>query len=146
VLTIDDQTTLSSLIATVMKKQLHHFAVTEDGTASTPVTGIVAEHDILKTQGSHPTVILAEIAKAQNRQRGYEADDRQYRYDEDLQKLDRYKFPVRPQVHESAVDRIDCRKSHGSKGSDAMFLHLDLAPKILDFDLDRSRHLVETTQ
>ncbi len=64
VLTIDDQTTVSSLIATVMKKHLHHFAVTEDGTANTPVTGIVSEHDILKTQGSHPTVILSEIAKA----------------------------------------------------------------------------------
>lgn len=68
VLTIDDQTTLSSLIATVMKRHLHHFAVTEDGTASTPVIGIVSEHDILKTQGSHPTVILAEIGKAQTKQ------------------------------------------------------------------------------
>jgi CBS domain-containing protein len=69
VLTIDDQTTLSSLIATVMKKHLHHFAVTEDGTASTPVTGIVSEHDILKTQGSHPTVILTEISKARTKHR-----------------------------------------------------------------------------
>ena len=66
VLTIDDQTTLSSLIATVMKRHLHHFAVTEDGTAETPVTGIVSEHDILKTQGSHPTVILTEISKAKD--------------------------------------------------------------------------------
>ena len=64
VLTVDDQTTLSLLIATVMKKHLHHFAVTEDGTAETPVTGIVSEHDILKTQGSHPTVILTEIGRA----------------------------------------------------------------------------------
>jgi CBS domain-containing protein len=69
VLTVDDQTTLSSLIATVMKKHLHHFAVTEDGTANTPVIGIVSEHDILKTQGSHPTVILAEIGKAQTKAR-----------------------------------------------------------------------------
>lgn len=69
VLTIDDQTTLSSLIATVMKKHVHHFAVTEDGTSSTPVVGIVSEHDILKTQGSHPTVILTEIGRAKTRQR-----------------------------------------------------------------------------
>jgi CBS domain-containing protein len=69
VLTIDDQTTLSSLIATVMKKHVHHFAVTEDGTASTPVVGIVSEHDILKTQGSHPTVILTEINRAKTRER-----------------------------------------------------------------------------
>lgn len=69
VLTIDDQTTLSSLIATVMKKHLHHFAVTEDGTAETPIVGIVSEHDILKTQGSHPTVILTEISKATTKQR-----------------------------------------------------------------------------
>ena len=69
VLTVDDQTTLSLLIATVMKKHLHHFAVTEDGTADTPVTGIVSEHDILKTQGSHPTVILTEIGRATTKQR-----------------------------------------------------------------------------
>jgi CBS domain-containing protein len=69
VLTIDDQTTLSSLIATVMKKHVHHFAVTEDGTSSTPVVGIVSEHDILKTQGSHPTVILNEISRAKTHER-----------------------------------------------------------------------------
>ena len=69
VLTIDDQATLSSLIATVMKKHLHHFAVTEDGTPATPVVGIVSEHDILKTQGSHPTVILAELNRAKTKQR-----------------------------------------------------------------------------
>jgi CBS domain-containing protein len=69
VLTIDDQTTLSSLIATVMKKHLHHFAVTQDGTDTTPVVGIVSEHDILKTQGSHPTVILTEISKATTKHR-----------------------------------------------------------------------------
>ncbi len=69
VLTIDDQATLSSLIATVMKKNLHHFAVTEDGTPSTPVSGIVSEHDILKTQGSHPTVILSEIGRAKTKER-----------------------------------------------------------------------------
>ena len=69
VLTIDEQTTLSSMIATVMKKHLHHFAVTEDGTSHTPVIGIVSEHDILKTQGSHPTVILTEISRAKTKQR-----------------------------------------------------------------------------
>jgi CBS domain-containing protein len=69
VLTIDEQTTLSSMIATVMKKHLHHFAVTEDGTSHTPVVGIVSEHDILKTQGSHPTVILTEISRAKTKQR-----------------------------------------------------------------------------
>ncbi len=69
VLTIDDQATLSSLIATVMKKHLHHFAVTEDGTCMTPVVGIVSEHDILKTQGSHPTVILSEMGRAKTKER-----------------------------------------------------------------------------
>jgi CBS domain-containing protein len=69
VLTVDDQTTLSLLIATVMKKHLHHFAVTEDGTAATPVVGIVSEHDILKTQGSHPTVILSEMGRAKTKKR-----------------------------------------------------------------------------
>ena len=67
VLTVDDQATLSSMIATVMRKHLHHFAVTEDGTPHTPVTGIISEHDILKTQGSHPTVILSELSRAKTK-------------------------------------------------------------------------------
>jgi len=67
VLTVDDQATLSSMIATVMRKHLHHFAVTEDGTPHTQVTGIVSEHDILKTQGSHPTVILSELGRAKTK-------------------------------------------------------------------------------
>ncbi len=75
VLTIDDQATLSSLIATVMRKHLHHFAVTEDGTPTTPVVGIVSEHDILKTQGSHPTVILSEMGRAKTKQRLRELRD-----------------------------------------------------------------------
>lgn len=88
VLTIDNQATLSSLIATVMKKHLHHFAVTEDGTPATPVVGIVSEHDILKTQGSHPTVILSEMNRAKTKQRLRELRDqaeqllRQYLEDE----------------------------------------------------------------
>jgi CBS domain-containing protein len=69
VLTIDDQATLSSMIATVMRKHLHHFAVTEDGTPETAVVGIVSEHDILKTQGSHPTVILSELGRSKTKQR-----------------------------------------------------------------------------
>ena len=69
VLTIDEQTTLSSMIAMVMRKGIHHFAVTEDGTANTQVIGIVSEHDILKTQGSHPTVILSEMNRAKTRAR-----------------------------------------------------------------------------
>ena len=88
VLTIDEQTTLSMMIATVMKKHLHHFAVTEDGTPQTPVTGIVSEHDILKTQGSHPTVILTEISRAKTKERLHALRDqaeellRQYLQDE----------------------------------------------------------------
>jgi CBS domain-containing protein len=69
VLTIDGQATLSSMIAIVMRKHLHHFAVTEDGTPDTPVVGIVSEHDILKTQGSHPTVILSELDRAKTNAR-----------------------------------------------------------------------------
>ena len=55
VLTIDDQATLSSLIATVMKKNLHHFAVTEDGTASTPVSAS------MESQPSGPGVTAAQV-------------------------------------------------------------------------------------
>jgi CBS domain-containing protein len=58
--------TVSSLVARVMQLGLHHFCVTEDGTPETRITGIISEHDVLITQGGHPTALLHKISKTRD--------------------------------------------------------------------------------
>lgn len=61
--TVPEGLSVSELIGRVLRQRLHHFVVTEDGTPQAPVTGVVSEHDILTTQGSHPTVLLNQILR-----------------------------------------------------------------------------------
>lgn len=69
VVTVEDGVSEANLIATMMRRRLHHFAVTEDGTDRSPVQGVISEHDVFKTRGNHPTVILAEMRKASTKAR-----------------------------------------------------------------------------
>ena len=64
VVTIEDGTSEATLIAIMMQRKLHHFAVTKDGTDRSAVVGVISEHDIWKTRGNHPTVILTEMRRA----------------------------------------------------------------------------------
>ncbi len=66
VVTVERDASEANLIAIMVRRRLHHFAVTEDGTDRSPVVGVISEHDILKTRGNHPTVILNELARAQS--------------------------------------------------------------------------------
>lgn len=76
VVTVEEGRSVSELIALVMRRRVHHFVTTEDGTDATPVTGILSEHDILTTQGSHPTVLLSRLRKASSPERIRELRDR----------------------------------------------------------------------
>ena len=75
VVTVEEDTSEATLIAMMMRRGLHHFAVTEDGTDRTAVTGVISEHDIWKTRGNHPTVILSEIRRAETSARLRELRD-----------------------------------------------------------------------
>jgi CBS domain-containing protein len=63
VLTVTEGRSVTELISLVLRRRVHHFVITEDGTPQTPVAGIASEHDVLTTQGSHPTVLLNEIMR-----------------------------------------------------------------------------------
>ena len=70
VLTIDEQTTLSSLIATVMKKAPPPLCGHRGwDRRARRWLGSSRSTTSLKTQGSHPTVILTEIGRAKTKQR-----------------------------------------------------------------------------
>lgn len=66
----------SSLYLTMIKNRLHHLIFTENGTAQSPVIGILSDHDILLSQGNSPAVLInalmntwdvSEMAKVRNR-------------------------------------------------------------------------------
>ncbi len=63
-ITVPEGRSVTELIGLVLRRRVHHFIVTEDGTPATPIVGITSEHDVLTTQGSHPTVLLNEIMRA----------------------------------------------------------------------------------
>lgn len=66
----------SNLYLTMIKNRLHHLIFTENGTAQSPVIGILSDHDILLSQGNSPAVLINalmntwdvnEMAKVRNR-------------------------------------------------------------------------------
>jgi CBS domain-containing protein len=48
----------------MMRRNIRHLCVTEDGTPHTKVIGIISEHDILLLHGNNPAVLAKEIAQA----------------------------------------------------------------------------------
>lgn len=61
VMTIPEGQTVSALIGLMMQRRVHHFCVTEDGSPSSPLIGMISEHDVLSAQGSHPIVLQQRI-------------------------------------------------------------------------------------
>lgn len=74
--TIGKESDFTSLYLTMIKNRLHHLIITEDGTTTTKVAGIVSDHDVLLSQGYNPAIILhalmntvevSELADLRNR-------------------------------------------------------------------------------
>ncbi|MEN0005219.1 MAG: DUF294 nucleotidyltransferase-like domain-containing protein [Bacteroidota bacterium] len=53
----------------MVKHRIHHICITEDGTASTRVVGVVSEHDLLVVQGNNPAILIRSIQRARNAER-----------------------------------------------------------------------------
>lgn len=66
VVTVRDGLNVSTLIVQMMKRNIRHLCVTEDGTPLTPIKGIVSEHDILLLYGNNPAVLLKEILQSKD--------------------------------------------------------------------------------
>ena len=47
----------------MVSKHVHHLCITEDGTISKPINGIVSDHDLLLEQGFNPAIIIKEMRK-----------------------------------------------------------------------------------
>jgi CBS domain-containing protein len=58
-----EQTQTDYLIS-MLNLRVHHLCLTQDGSADSPVVGMITEHDLLLLQGTNPAVILREMDKA----------------------------------------------------------------------------------
>lgn len=76
VITIPSGATVAEFIILMMKRNVRHLVVTEDGTPQSPVTGIVSEHDVLLMHGNDPAVLVKRILRARDIEKIKEIRDR----------------------------------------------------------------------
>lgn len=65
-ITIAKGETVASIILAMMRHNIRHLVVTEDGTPQSPVIGVVSERDVLLMGGNHPAVLVKRILKSKN--------------------------------------------------------------------------------
>lgn len=150
----------SNLYLTMIRHRLHHLVLTEDGTAESPVCGIISDHDIFLSMGNSPAVLIhalmntldvAEMRKIRDRAEqmlGYylenevsmefvtavmtEINDVIIR-----QALDLARKQLDPDYPELADTRF-CFLSLGSEGREEQLLRTDLDNAILYEDVAES--------
>ncbi|MGC8774774.1 MAG: DUF294 nucleotidyltransferase-like domain-containing protein [Chlorobaculum sp.] len=66
VYTITAGKTVADMMMLMVRTKLRHFCITEDGTADTPVIGIISEHDIVTSEGINPAVIMKAIMQSES--------------------------------------------------------------------------------
>lgn len=66
VITIPETVTVADVQIEMVKHQIHHLCITEDGTDESPVTGVISEHDLLVIQGNNPAILVREIYSSQS--------------------------------------------------------------------------------
>jgi CBS domain-containing protein len=58
VITRKKQDSFSTLYLTMIRQRLHHLVLTTDGTGSSPVCGIISDHDVFLSMGNSPAVLI----------------------------------------------------------------------------------------
>ncbi|WP_317618665.1 DUF294 nucleotidyltransferase-like domain-containing protein [Chlorobaculum sp. MV4-Y] len=66
VYTITAGKTVADMMMLMVRTKLRHFCITEDGTADTPVIGIISEHDIVTSEGVNPAVLMKAITQSES--------------------------------------------------------------------------------
>ena len=61
VMTVSSGITAANAILRMMKSNIRHLCVTEDGKPDSPIVGVVSEHDILLQHGNNPAVLVKEM-------------------------------------------------------------------------------------
>ncbi|MEO9891081.1 DUF294 nucleotidyltransferase-like domain-containing protein [Aurantibacter sp.] len=64
VITYPDTMTVSQAQMAMMKSDISHLCLTEDGTTNTAAVGILSKHDLMLTLGNNPAVLMKAIKRA----------------------------------------------------------------------------------
>lgn len=66
VVCVAPEITIAEIQIAMVKYDIHHLVVTEDGEADSPVAGMITEHDLLVLHGNNPAVLVREIARSRS--------------------------------------------------------------------------------
>lgn len=66
VITRKKQDSFSNLYLTMIRHRLHHLVLTEDGTAQSPVCGLISDHDIFLSMGNSPAVLIHALMNTED--------------------------------------------------------------------------------
>lgn len=66
VVCIRPEVTVADIQIAMLRYDIHHVVVTEDGTNDSPVIGLITEHDLLVRQGNNPAILIHEIRRAKD--------------------------------------------------------------------------------
>ena len=65
VLTVVENVSLAEAQLLMLKNNVTHLCVTQDGTDKSAIKGVISEHDLIVAQASNPGVLIKEIKKSQ---------------------------------------------------------------------------------
>lgn len=66
VITVVENVSLAEAQLLLLKNNVSHLCVTQDGTDKTEIKGIISEHDLVVAQASNPGVLIKEIKRSQD--------------------------------------------------------------------------------
>lgn len=76
VATVSGEESVPELVALMLRRGVHHFAVTRDGTCDSELVGVLSERDVLELEQDRPTAILDALRRATTVERLAELRDR----------------------------------------------------------------------
>ncbi len=66
VLCLKPQTSLAEMQIAMLKHKINHLVITQDGTDTQPIIGIVSKHDLVVIQSDNPASLIKGVQKADN--------------------------------------------------------------------------------
>jgi CBS domain-containing protein len=63
VITMPPSVTVADVQIEMVKHNIHHLCLTEDGTPDSKVIGVISEHDLLVVQGNNPAILIRGIKR-----------------------------------------------------------------------------------
>lgn len=66
VITVDENISLAEAQLLLLKHNVSHLCVTQDGSDKSKIKGIITEHDLIVAQASNPGVLIKEIKRSQD--------------------------------------------------------------------------------